>query len=154
MTTYIRDGSWRPVTQIYIRDGSWRTVNSAWVYTGSGAGNGWKQVHSTGTFSPTLRNPTGGALFNNRSVGLAIQLYRGSDVSGSYAYKFQYSFLDQVSWTDENDNPNNAGTLTGTTTTTSFSTDSSYLDALENGAYSGNVGGEISDVDTYRRQDG
>jgi hypothetical protein len=154
MTTYIRDGSWRPVTQIYIRDGSWRTVNSAWVYTGSGAGNGWKQVHSTGTFSPTLRNPTGGALFSNRSVGLAIQLYRGSDVSGSYAYKFQYSFTDQVSWTNEDATPNNNGTLTGTTTTTSFTTDISYLTALENGAYSGDVGGEISDVDTYRRQDG
>lgn len=154
MTTYIHDGSWRPVTQIYVRDGSWRTVNSAWVYTGSGAGEGWKQVHSTGTFSPTLRNPTGGALFSNRSVGLAIQLYRGSDVSGSYAYKFQYSFLDQVSWTNENTTPNNAGTLTGTTTTTSFSTDISYLSALENAAYSGDVGGEISDVDTYRRQDG
>lgn len=44
MTTYIRDGSWRPVTEIYIRDGSWRTVNSVWVYTGSGANEGWKQV--------------------------------------------------------------------------------------------------------------
>lgn len=155
MTTYIRDGgSWRPVTEIYIRDGSWRTVNSAWVYTGSGAANGWKQVHSTGTFSPTLRNPTTEALFNNRSVGLPVELYRGSTVSGSYAYKFQYSFTDQVSWTNENATANNNGTLTGTTLTTSFTTDTTYLDALENAAYSGDVGGELDDVDTYRRQDG
>ena len=154
MTTYIRDGSWRPVTEIYVRDGSWRTVNSAWVYTGNAVGEGWKQVHSTGTFSPTLRDPSTDVLFNNRSVGLAIELYRGSNVSGSYAYKFQYSFTDQVSWTNENATPNNSGTLTGATTTTSFSTDISYLSALENAAYSGDVGGEISDVDTYRRQDG
>lgn len=154
MTTYIRDGSWRPVTEIYIRDGSWRTVNSVWVYTGSGANEGWKQVHSTGTFSPTLRNPTTEALFNNRSVGLPVELYRGSTQTGSYAYKFQYSYLDQVSWTNEDVTPNNNGTLTGATLTTSFTTDISYLNALENAAYSGNVGGELDNVDTYRRQDG
>lgn len=149
----------------YVWNGSsWVTMGSAWAWTGSvwnqiqsgwaWTGSGWSNIFSSGTFSPTLRNPTTGVLFNNRSVGLAIELYRGSTVSGSYAYKFQYSFLDQVSWTDENATPNNNGTLTGTTLTTSFTTDISYLNALENAAYSGNVGGEINDVDTYRRQDG
>jgi hypothetical protein len=160
MPGYVWDGSqWRTINGIYAWDDTvatpvWRSIRNAYAWDDTVATPVWRNIFSSGTFAPTLRNPTGGAIFNNRSVGLAIELYRGSNVSGSYAYKFQYSFLDQVSWTNENNTPNNAGTLTGTTTTTSFSTDISYLSALENAAYSGNVGGEISDVDTYRRQDG
>jgi len=152
MPGYVWNGSsWVTMGSAWTWDGSaWNQIESGWAWTGSG----WSNIFSSGTFTPILRNSATGATFSNRSVGLAIELYRGSDVSGSYAYKFQYSFLDQVSWTNENTTPNNAGTLTGATTTTSFTTDISYLTALENGAYSGDVGGEISDVDTYRRQDG
>ena len=152
MPGYIWNGSsWSQLSSGWVWNGSaWRQITSGWTWNGSA----WRDIFSSGTFFPTLRNPTTEALFNNRSVGLAIELYRGSTVSGSYAYKFQYSFLDQVSWTNEDSTPNNNGTLTGTTLTTSFTTDTSYLSALENAAYSGNVGGEISDVDTYRRQDG
>ena len=156
MPGYVWNGSaWRTINGIYTWDGSsWLSIKDAYAWDDTVATPVWRNIFSSGTFSPTLRNPSTGATFNNRSVGLDIQLYRGSDVSGSYAYKFQYSFLDQVSWTNENNTPNNAGTLAGTTTTTLFTTDVSYLTALENAAYSGNVGGEISDVDTYRRQDG
>ena len=152
-------GAWRPINGIYAWDDTvttpvWRSIRNAYAWDDTDTTPVWRNIFSSGTFAPTLRDPSTNAVFSNRSVGLAIELYRGSNVSGSYAYKFQYSFLDQVSWTNENNTPNNAGTLTTTTTTTSFSTDISYLTALENAAYSGDVGGEISDVDTYRRQDG
>jgi hypothetical protein len=152
MPGYTWNGSsWSQLTSGWVWNGTaWRQITSGWTWDGTT----WKNIFSSGTFFPTLRNSTTEALFNNRSVGLAIELYRGSTVSGSYAYKFQYSFTDQVSWTNEDATTNNNGTLTGTTLTTSFTTDASYLSALENAAYSGDVGGEISDVDTYRRQDG
>jgi hypothetical protein len=153
------DDEWRPINGIYVWDDSvetpvWRSIKDAYAWDDSVVTPVWRSIFSSGTFAPTLRNPTGGAIFNNRSVGLPVQLYRGSDVSGSYAYKFQYSYLEQNDWVDESSTPNNAGTLSGANTTTSFTTDISYLNALEGAAYSGNVGGQISDVDTYRRQDG
>ena len=148
MAGYYYDGSnWRPVNSGYVYVGSsWRTINSGYYYNGSS----WLPIFSSGTFTPILRNPTGGATFSNRSVGLAIELYRGSNVSGSYAYKFQYELGGQNFWYNEDITANNSGTLTGTNTTTSFSTDVSYLTSLEDRAYFGS-GGEISDVDTYRR---
>lgn len=149
MPTYHWDGSsWRTVNSIWTWDGSsWRNVNSAWTWVGSD----WSQVFSSGTFAPILRLPGQTTPATARSVGLAIELFRGSTAAGSYAYQFQFAIGTTSSWTNETIT-GNSGTLTGATTTASFTTDSSYLSSLEAIAYSGNNIGILDDVDTYRLQ--
>jgi len=149
MPTYHWDGSsWRTINSIWTWDGSsWRNVNSAWTWVGSS----WSQVFSSGTFAPILRLPGQTTPATARSVGLAIELFRGSTAAGSYAYQFQFAIGTTSSWTNETITGNSV-TLTGATTTASFTTDSSYLSSLEAIAYSGNNIGILDDVDTYRLQ--
>jgi hypothetical protein len=149
MPGYYYDGSqWRTLNSGYYYDGSsWRTINSGWYYTGSQ----WVQIFTTGTFTPTLRISGQTTPATARSVGLAIELYRGSTTSGTYAYQFQYAIGSTTSFSNETIT-GSSGTLTGATTTASFTTDSSYVTSLETIAYSGNNTGILDDLDTYRLQ--
>jgi hypothetical protein len=149
MPGYVWDGSnWRTMNSIWTWDGSnWRSVSSGWAWTGST----WSQIFSSGTFTPILRISGQTTPATARSAGLAIELYRGSTASGSYAYQFQYAIGTTSSWTNESIT-GSSGTLTGATTTASFTTDSSYVTSLETIAYSGNNTGILDDIDTYRLQ--
>lgn len=145
---YYDGGSWRTLNTAYYYDGSsWRTINSGWYYNGSS----WSQIFTTGTFTPVLRIPGNTTQANSRSVGLAIELYKGSTATGTYTYQFQYALGGTASWTNESI-AGSSGTITGATQTASFTTDSSYVTALETLAYSGNNTGILDDVDTYRLQ--
>ncbi len=145
---YYDGGSWRTLNTAYYYDGgSWRTINSGWAYTGTS----WVQIFTTGTFTPILRLPGNTTQANSRSVGLAIELYKGSTATGTYTYQFQYALGGTTSWTNESI-AGSSGTITGATQTASFTTDSSYVTVLENLAYSGNNTGILDDVDTYRLQ--
>lgn len=149
MPAYYYDGSsWRTLNTAYYYDGnSWRTINSGWYYTGSS----WAQIFTTGTFTPILRLPGQTTQATSRSVGLAIELFKGTTTTGTFTYQFQYAIGTTSSWTNETIT-GSSGTITGTTQTASFTTDSSYVTALESIAYSGNNTGILDNVDVYRLQ--
>ncbi len=150
MPGYVWDGSnWQTLKSIYAWDGdSWVSIKNGYAWDGSN----WRPIFSSGTFFPLLRQPGQTGALTRRSVGLAIELFRGSTASGSYAYQFQYAVGEQTNWSNQT-GTNNSGTLTGATTTTNYTTDSSDLTLLENIAISGNNIGILDDIDTYRTQE-
>ena len=140
MATYVRDGTWRQVNGVYVyaipsggNNPSWRTVNSAWVYTGSGPGGGWKQVHSTGTFQPEIRD-AGGTALSYRNVGISMVGYRGYTASGTATYQWQYSLDGGTGWSNQT-GTNNSGSYAATTLTTSYTTDVSDVNSIETVSY-------------------
>ncbi len=149
MPAYTWDGdSWRTINSVWVWDGDiWRSVTSGWTWTGST----WNQIFTSGTFTPILRLPGQTDAATARSVGLAIELFKGSTATGTYAYQFQYAIGNQTSWTNESI-AGSSGNITGSTQTASFTTDSSYTTALESIAYSGNNTGILDDINTYRLQ--
>ena len=136
MAGYVFNGtSWRPINGIYVFNGtSWRTVTTGWQFD---AGT-WKNIYTSGTFLPEIRNATGD-IIENRTIGVSMVGYRGSNVAGTYAYQWQYNFntdYETSSWSNET-GTNNSGTLTGTTAlTTNYTTDASDLTILDNPAFS------------------
>jgi hypothetical protein len=126
MATYVRDGSWRQVNGIYVYIDNWKTVNSAWVYDGSV----WKQVHSTGTFIPEIRD-AGGAALSFRNVGISMVGYRGYTASATSTYQWQYSNDGANSWSAQT-GTGNSGTYAAATLTTSYTTDTTDVNAIEN----------------------
>lgn len=149
MPAYTWDGdSWRTINSVWVWDGdAWRSVTSGWTWTGST----WNQIFSSGTFTPVLRLPGQTNSATARSVGLAIELFKGSTATGTYAYQFQYAIGNQTSWTNETI-AGSSGNITGSTQTASFTTDSSYITALESIAYSGNNTGILDNINAYRLQ--
>jgi hypothetical protein len=149
MPAYTWDGdSWRTINSVWVWDGDiWRSVTSGWTWTGST----WNQIFTSGTFTPILRLPGQTDAATARSVGLAIELFKGSTATGTYAYQFQYAIGNQTSWTNESI-AGSSGNITGSTQTASFTTDSSYTTALEAIAYSGNNTGILDNINTYRLQ--
>jgi hypothetical protein len=125
MATYLRDGTWKLVNGIYVYINSWRTVNSAWVYDG----NVWKQVHSTGTFAPEIRDANGNAL-SYRNVGVAFGGYRGYETAGTATFQWQYSLNNGVSWINQ-DGTGNSGTYASTDLSVSYTTDTSDVASIE-----------------------
>ena len=80
-------GAWRPINGIYAWDDTvttpvWRSIRNAYAWDDTDTTPVWRNIFSSGTFAPTLRDPSTNAVFSNRSVGLAIELYRGSNVFG------------------------------------------------------------------------
>lgn len=143
------DNAWKTINGVYVYvGGAWKTIQQGYVWENGS----WKNIFSSGTFFPRLRIPGNTGTLTRRSVGLAIELYRGSTASGTYSYQFQYAQGDQVSWSNQTAT-NNSGTLTGATTTTNYTTDSSDLFILENLSTFGNNTGILDDIDTYRTQE-
>ena len=126
MATHIWDGSWRSVNGIYVYTTSWRTVNSAWVWDGSV----WKQVHSTGTFAPEIRNASGVAI-SYWNVGVTFNGYRGYTNSATSTYQWQYSMDNGITWSNQT-GTNNSGTYAAATLTTAYTTDTTDVNAIEN----------------------
>ena len=155
MPGYIWDGSnWRVINGIYAWDGTsnWYSIKNAYAYGPDGTTN-WKNIFSSGTFAPQLRSPTTNEIISARSAGLAVQLYKGSTAAGNYAYQFQYALGDQVGWTNESI-AGSSGNITGATQTVNFTTDISYVTALEALAYnSTDDSGILDDIDSYRLQE-
>ena len=132
MATYVRDGTWRQVGNIYVYTTSWRTVNSAWVYDGSV----WKQVHSTGTFQPEIRD-AGGTALSYRNVGISMVGYRGYTASATATYQWQYSLDGGSTWTNQT-GTNNSGSYAAATLTTNYTTDTTDVNSIENLVLNGN----------------
>jgi hypothetical protein len=149
MPIYQWDGdSWQNINSVWQWDGdSWRQITSGWQWDG----DSWRQIFASGTFTPVLRLPGQTDSATARSVGLAIELFKGSTATGTYAYQFQYAIGDQINWNNETI-AGSSGNITGSTQTASFTTDSSYTTALEAIAYSGNNTGILDDINTYRLQ--
>jgi hypothetical protein len=124
---YVWDNSsWRSINSAYFWNNSaWTKITSGWMWDGSV----WKQILSSGTFFPEVRNSSGSA-FTTINVGIGMYGYRGSDVSGTYVYQWQYAADTPTSWYSQT-GTNNSGTLTGTTTTTPYyytsASDLSYI---------------------------
>jgi hypothetical protein len=125
MATYLRDGTWRQVNGIYVYINSWRTVNSAWVFDGSV----WKQVHSTGTFQPEIRD-AGGTALSYRNVGISMVGYRGYTNSATATYQWQYSIDGGTTWSNQT-GTNNSGSYAAATLTTSYTTDTTDVNSME-----------------------
>ena len=136
MAGYVFNGSaWRPINSIYVFNGTaWRPVTTGWQFDGST----WKNIFTSGTFLPEIRNASGD-IIENRTIGLSMVGYRGSNVAGTYNYQWQYNFgtdYETSSWSNQT-GTNNSGTLTGTTAlTTNYTTDASDLTILDNPAFS------------------
>jgi len=133
MATHLYNGTWKTVNGIYVyalpsgaNNPSWRTVNSGWVYNGSV----WKQVHTTGTFIPEIRNASGVAI-SYWNVGVTFNGYRGYTNSATATYQWQYSNDGGVTWTAQT-GTGNSGTYAAATLTTSYTTDTSDVNAIEN----------------------
>jgi hypothetical protein len=125
--------SWRNINSVWQWDGdSWRQINSGWQWDGSS----WRQLFSSGTFQPEIRN-TSGDVISNSSVGNTLVGYRGSNVSGTYTFAWQYRLGTNAanSWFNQG-GTGATGTLTGGTLTTNYVTDGSDLVAIETAAYS------------------
>ena len=134
MPIYHWDGdSWRNINSVWQWDGdSWRQINSGWQWDG----DSWRQFFSSGTFDPEIRN-TAGDVISNSIVGTTLVGYRGSNVSGTYSFSWQYRIGTNASnsWVNQG-GTGSTGTLTGTTLTTNYVTDASDLFAIETAAYS------------------
>jgi len=134
MPIYKWDGdSWRNINSVWQWDGSsWRQINSGWQWNGSS----WRQFFSSGSFQPEIRNTAGDAI-SNSIVGTTLVGYRGSNVSGTYTFAWQYRIGTNAanSWFNQG-GTGATGTLTGGTLTTNYVTDSSDLAAIETAAYS------------------
>ena len=134
MPIYQWDGdSWRNITSVWQWDGdSWRQINSGWQWDGSS----WRQFFSSGSFDPEIRN-TAGDVISNSTVGTTLVGYRGSNVSGTYTFAWQYRLGTNAanSWFNQG-GTGATGTLTGGTLTTNYVTDGSDLVAIETAAYS------------------
>jgi hypothetical protein len=127
--------SWRTINSVWQWDdqtSSWRQINSGWQWDGSS----WRQLFSSGTFQPEIRN-TSGDVISNSSVGNTLVGYRGSNVSGTYTFAWQYRLGTNAanSWFNQGGS-GATGTLTGGTLTTNYVTDGSDLVAIETAAYS------------------
>jgi hypothetical protein len=134
MPIYQWDGdSWRNINSVWQWNGdSWRQINSGWQWDG----DSWRQFFSSGTFQPEIRN-TSGDVINNSSVGNTLVGYRGSNVSGTYTFAWQYRVGTNAANAFVNQGGAGAtGTLTGGTLTTNYVTDASDLVAIETAAYS------------------
>jgi hypothetical protein len=134
MPIYQWDGdSWRNINSVWQWDGdSWRQINSGWQWDG----DSWRQFFSSGTFDPEIRN-TAGDLISNSTVGTTLVGYRGSNVSGTYTFVWQYRLGTNAANTWFNQGGTGAtGTLTGGTLTTNYVTDGSDLVAIETPSYS------------------
>lgn len=134
MPIYQWDGdSWRNINSVWQWDGdSWRQINSGWQWDG----DSWRQFFSSGTFDPEIRN-TAGDLISNSTVGTTLVGYRGSNVSGTYTFVWQYRLGTNAANTWFSQSGSGAtGTLTGGTLTTNYVTDSSDLNIIETAAYS------------------
>lgn len=144
------DSSWRTITGVYAyTNNNWRQITTGWAWI-DGA---WRNFFSSGTFFPLLRSPTTLETLTVRTVGLAVQLYRGSDTAGSYAYQFQYAIGLDAAYTNET-GAGSSGTLTGGTTTANYTTDVSYVGALEGiSTSSADNSGILNNVDSYRTQE-
>jgi hypothetical protein len=132
---YMWDGSaWHSINSGYFWDNSvtpaaWKKLTSGWFWDNSVTPAIWKQIFSSGTFFPEVRNSSGSA-FTSINVGIGMYGYRGSDVSGTYAYQWQYAADTPTTWYSQT-GTNKSGTLTGTTTTTPYyytgASDLSYI---------------------------
>jgi len=134
MPIYQWDGdSWRNINSVWQWDGdSWRQINSGWQWDG----DSWRQLFSSGTFQPEIRNTTGDVI-SNSTVGTTLVGYRGSNVSGTYTFAWQYRLGTNAANAFFNQTGSGAtGTLTGGTLTTNYVTDSSDLSIIETAAYS------------------
>ena len=134
MPIYQWDGdSWRNINSVWQWDGdSWRQINSGWQWDGSS----WRQFFSSGSFDPEIRN-TNGDVISNSSVGDTLVGYRGSNVSGTYTFVWQYRIGTNTSnsWFTQG-GTSATGTLTGGTLTTNYVTTVSDVVAIETAAYS------------------
>ncbi len=125
--------SWRNINSVWMWDNdSWRQINSGWMWDN----DSWRQLFSSGTFQPEIRNTSGDAI-SNSSVGNTLVGYRGSNVSGTYTFAWQYRIGTNAAngWFNQG-GTGATGTLTGGTLTTNYVTDSSDLAAIETAAYS------------------
>ena len=134
MPIYQWDGdSWRNINSVWQWDGdSWRQINSGWQWDG----DSWRQFFSAGSFDPEIRN-TAGDVISNSTVGTTLVGYRGSNVSGTYTFVWQYRLGTNAAnaWFSQSGS-GATGTLTGGTLTTNYVTDSSDLNIIETAAYS------------------
>ncbi len=125
--------SWRNINSVWMWDNdSWRQINSGWMWDN----DSWRQLFSSGTFQPEIRDTSGDAI-SNSTVGTTLVGYRGSNVSGTYTFAWQYRLGTNAANTWFNQNGSGAtGTLTGGTLTTNYVTDSSDVNIIETAAYS------------------
>jgi hypothetical protein len=133
MPIYHWDGeSWRNINSVWQWDGdSWRQINSGWQWDG----DSWRQFFSSGSFDPEIRN-TAGDVISNSSVGDTLVGYRGSNVSGTYTFVWQYRVGTNVNntWSTQS-GAGATGTLTGATLTTNYVTDTTDVNIIETAAY-------------------
>lgn len=125
--------SWRNINSVWMWDNnSWRQINSGWMWDN----DSWRQLFSSGTFQPEIRNTAGDAI-SNSTVGTTLVGYRGSNVSGTYTFVWQYRLGTNAAnaWFSQSGS-GATGTLTGGTLTTNYVTDSSDLNIIETAAYS------------------
>lgn len=102
-----QDGQWKDVSQARVRqDNSWKDVGAGFVRQD----DAWKPIFST--VGPTI-SPT------DPKVNGTLTLYRGSDLSGTYAYALKRADNSSMS---TNVTTVKSGTLTGSTTTTTYLT--------------------------------
>ena len=125
--------SWRNINSVWQWDGdSWRQITSGWQWDG----DSWRQFFSAGSFDPEIRN-TAGDLISTSSAGDTLVGYRGSNVSGTYSFSWQYRVGTNAANAFVNQGGAGAtGTLTGGTLTTNYVTDASDVVAIETAAYS------------------
>ena len=128
--------SWRNINSVWqwdLQTNSWRQINSGWQWDDQTTS--WRQFFSSGTFQPEIRNTTGDVI-SNSSVGDTLVGYRGSNVSGTYTFVWQYRVGTNVNntWSTQS-GAGATGTLTGTTLTTNYVTDTTDVNIIETAAY-------------------
>jgi hypothetical protein len=128
---------WRIINSVWQWDDqttSWRQINSGWQWDDQTTS--WRQFFSSGTFEPEIRN-TAGDVISTSSAGDTLVGYRGSNVSGTYSFSWQYRVGTNAANAFVNQGGAGAtGTLTGGTLTTNYVTDASDVVAIETAAYS------------------
>jgi hypothetical protein len=105
----------------------WRQINTGWMWDN----NSWRQFFSSGTFQPEIRS-AGGDVISTRAVGNLLYGYRGSNVSATYTYTWQYGVGNNYfnNWLTQT-GTGATGTLTGGTLTTTYQTTATDVTRLE-----------------------
>ena len=122
------NNSWRQINSVWMWDNSvWRQINTGWMWDN----NSWRQFFSSGTFQPEIRS-AGGDVISTRAVGNLLYGYRGSNVSATYTYTWQYGVGDNYfnNWLTQT-GTGATGTLTGGTLTTTYQTTATDVTRLE-----------------------
>ena len=119
MTIKVHDGSnWQNVTSTKIHDGTqWNPAAAGFIHDGTD----WRPVLST--VAPDLT--VSGDQRSYAIVGETITAYRGSDLSGTYAYQWWW-WGGSSGYPSSNKQAGPSGTLTGSTTQTNLSTSLSF----------------------------